>query len=272
MTTDAPSLVGYGAALLIGALLGVVGGGGAILTLPILVYAFAMGPGVATMYSLFIVGMTSAIGAARYARDGLIDYGAAARFALPAFVAIHLVRNVLVPRIPDTIVITGGIAVLKDTLVVGVLVVAMLMSAYGMLRRKAILTQATEDQPEPNRRAVRSMVRGFGVGLLTGFVGAGGGFLLVPALALVEKVSMKRAVATSLFVIAANSLFGFLADLVAGKTVEWPLLLTFTGLASIGILAGIRIARRLSEGRVRTFFGWFLVLVAALVTLVEVLK
>lgn len=270
--TDASSLVGYAAALLIGALLGVVGGGGAILTLPVLVYAYAIGPGVATMYSLFVVGTTSAIGAARYARDGLIDYGAALRFALPAFVAIHLVRNVLVPRIPDTIALPGEMSILKDTIVVGVLVVAMVMSAYGMLRRKPALAQSSEGPPETRRRAARSMARGFGVGLLTGFVGAGGGFLLVPALALVEKLPMKRAVATSLFVIAANSLFGFLIDIISGKTVAWPMLLTFTGLASLGILVGIRFARRLSENRVRTFFGWFLVLVAGLVTLMEALK
>jgi uncharacterized membrane protein YfcA len=269
---DAPSMMGFGAALLIGALLGIVGGGGAILTLPVLVYAFAMGPGVATMYSLFVVGTTSAIGAARYARDRLIDYGAAVRFALPAFVAIHLVRNVLVPRIPDTIALPGGASIFKDTLVVAVLVAAMLMSAYGMLRRKVLPTQSSERQSGTKARATRSMVRGFGVGLLTGFVGAGGGFLLVPALALVERLPMKRAVATSLFVIAANSLFGFATDLVAGRTVEWPFLLTFTGLASIGILIGIRIARLLTENRVRNFFGWFLVLIAAIVTLAETLK
>ncbi len=272
MSADLLGVAPYAAALAIGALLGIVGGGGAILTLPVLVYGFGLAPGVATIYSLFIVGTTSAIGAARYAKDRLIDYPAALRFALPAFAAIHLVRNVVVPRIPDLIGLPFELSLRKDSLVVAALVVAMAMSAYGMLRRKKAYDALPEQEKGRPAGMARSATHGFAVGILTGLVGAGGGFLLVPALALVERLPMKRAVATSLFVIAANSLFGFLADLLVGKTVAWPMLLAFTGLAAAGILVGIRIARQLSEIRVRKFFGWFLVVVAIAITVTEVLK
>jgi hypothetical protein len=259
-------ILAYAPALLIGVLLGIVGGGGSILTMPALVYGFHLPPFTAATYSLFIVGASSAVGAARYARQGLVDYRAAARFALPAFVAIYAVRGWVLPALPASFPLPGGFALTKDQVLMLLLAAAMLASARGMLKRRPAAPPA-EDQP---RSALGSVIRGFAVGIFTGFVGAGGGFLLVPALALVERLPMKKAVATSLFVIAVNGLFGFAGDALTTRSIDWVLLAGFTALAALGIVVGVRVARSLSERQARVFFGWLVVALAVIIVAKEI--
>lgn len=263
------AIVGYLAALGVGALLAVIGGGGAILALPILVYAFGLPAWTATTYSLFIVGCTAAIGAARHARAGAIDYAAAMRFGLPALVAIHLVRALLFPRIPASFAVPMMGVVTKDLLVMTVLAIAMMASAYGMLRRPPL-----KPLPLPPSSSsavfVKSAGRGFAVGLFTGMVGAGGGFLLVPALSMVERLPLERAIATSLFVIAVNSLLGFTGDVIAGAPIDWILLLSISGMAGLGMLGGTAFTRGLDDRHIRTVFGSTLVAIAVLMIGLEV--
>lgn len=244
-------MIGYAAALLIGMLLGIVGGGGSILTLPVLVYAFGVAPFTAATYSLFIVGVTSAVGAARFAMQGLVDYRAVARFALPAFVAIYVVRGWVLPALQP-----------RDVVLMGLLAIAMLASAYGMLRKKVPLAA--------KRSAVTSVTRGFGVGIFTGLVGAGGGFLLVPALTLVEGLPVRRAVASSLFVIALNGLFGFAGDWVHTPGVDWTLLGGFTALTTLGLIAGMRLAKGFTDGQLRIWFAWLVVVMACAILVKEI--
>lgn len=244
-------MIGYAAAVLIGMLLGIVGGGGSILTLPVLVYAFELPPFTAATYSLFIVGVTSAAGAARFAKLRLIDYGAAARFALPAFVAIYVVRGWVLPALQP-----------RDEVLMLLLAAAMIASAYGMLRKTV--------PRSVKRSAVASTARGFGVGIFTGLVGAGGGFLLVPALTLVEGLPVRAAVATSLFVIALNGLFGFASDMISASSVDWTLLGRFTALTSLGLAGGMRISRQLTEGQLRVWFAWLVIVMAVAIVIKEV--
>lgn len=259
-------LLAYAPALAIGVLLGIVGGGGSILTMPALVYFFHLPPFTAATYSLFIVGASSAVGAARYARQRLIDYRAAARFALPAVVAIYTVRGWVLPTLPGRFTLPGGMALTKDQVLLLLLAAAMLASARGMLRQKPPVPPA-EGEP---RSALDSVIRGFAVGIFTGFVGAGGGFLLVPALALVERLPMKKAVATSLFVIAISGLLGFAGDALTLQSIDWVLLAGFTALAALGTIFGVRVARALSERQVRVFFGWLVVALAAIIVAKEI--
>jgi uncharacterized protein len=256
-------------------LLAVVGGGGAILTLPILVYGFGLDPWTATTYSLFIVGFTASIGAIRHARERRIDYAAAIRFALPALIALHLVRALVVPNIPASFTMPVIGVVTKDILIMTLLATAMLASAYSMLRNcprntDSLPTSNTSNTSNTSAAFFRSVGRGFGVGLFTGIVGAGGGFLLVPALSMVERLPLKRAVATSLLVIAVNSLLGFTGDIIRGVGIDWRLLLGFSAMAGLGMLGGTSLTRSLNDRHVRTVFGSTLVAIAVLMIGLEV--
>ncbi len=271
---DAQALLGYSAALAIGAVLGVIGGGGAILALPVLVYAFSI-PGLeATTYSLFIVGLTSAVGSVQYARSKSIDYKAALRFALPAFVVIYAVRAVVLPRLPTELALPGGVALTKDSAIMFLLAAVMVASGITMiLKSKDDASAANASERKRPSSVVSSIARGAAVGLLTGFVGAGGGFMLVPALVLSEHLRMKTAVGTSLLIIAANSLFGFARDAAAlSISFDWRLMLGFSALAVAGMLFGSRLARRLSDGAVKTFFGWFVLVFSGVIVAIEVLR
>lgn len=266
---DLGPLLGYVAAVLIGALLGLVGGGGAILALPVLVHAFALPPQLATSYTLLIVGLSSALGAVRYARQGLIDYQAALRFAVPALLAIHLVRRLLLPRMPTVIDIFGYTSVTMADLLMAVLLLLMLSSGLAMLVERPPLAPVTKARGP--RRLFLTSLRGFSVGVLTGLVGAGGGFLLVPALGLIEGLPLKRAVATSLAVISINSLLGFAGDLAAGVSLDWQLLSWFTGFSLIGMMLGTAFSGRLPERAMRKGFAWFLLLLAGALAASQVL-
>lgn len=260
---------GYITALGVGALLALVGGGGAILTLPIFVYLFKLPAWEATTYSLFVVGCTAGIGAIKQARAKMIDYGAAFRFVLPAVVAIHLIRALIVPRIPSEFKLPFLGSLTKDLLVMSVLALAMLLSAYSMLRKAPEIPNAAPELAASEKLA-KSASRGFAVGLFTGFVGAGGGFLFVPALSLIERLPLKRAVATSLFVVSINSLLGFTGDVVHGATIDWRLLLEFSGMAALGMLGGTTLTRTLAERQVRLAFGSTLVAMAVLIIALQV--
>ena len=242
-------LLGYAAAVVIGITLGLMGGGGSILTVPVLVYLFGMSASVATGYSLFIVGATSAIGAALRARCGLVAGRAAISFALPAFLTVWLTRSFLLPAIPEHLGLVS-----RDTALLMVFAALMLVTAISMLRGRKE-TPARADAPA---KLVALVVPALVVGVVTGLVGAGGGFLIVPALTLAAKLPIKRAVGTSLAIIAANSLFGFFSDPRTHQSANWGFLLTVTGLAIVGMAIGTGLAQRLPGEKLRPAFGMFL--------------
>lgn len=247
--------VGYLAAGLIGVTLGLMGGGGSILTVPVLVYLFGASAQTATGYSLFIVGVTAAIGAALMARSGLVVPRAAALFALPAFVSVWLTRRLLVPALPEAF---GPLT--RDQALLLLFAALMLVTAVSMLRRPESVGASPESAEIDARRLVPPALA---VGVVTGLVGAGGGFLIVPALTLAARLPMKRAVGTSLAVIAANSLVGFLADTQVRPHADWRFLLLVTGAAVAGMAAGTALARRIPGARLRPAFAVFLLAMGA---------
>ena len=250
--------LGYFAAIFIGLSLGIMGGGGSILTVPVLVYLMGVSPVLSTAYSLFVVGSTSMVGASGYFRKGLVSVPTALVFLLPSLVAVFLVRRVLLPAIPHELFTVGSLVFTKDLLVLVAFAVLMVVAATSMIRSKQ--AEDVLDHELGHRAPLNyPLILGIGlvVGVLTGFVGAGGGFLIIPALVLGARLPMKLAVGTSLAIIALNSLIGFTGDLSAGTPIAWPFLLGFLAFALGGIVLGTYLARFVPGARLKPAFGWF---------------
>ena len=248
----------FGAGLM-GVTLGLIGGGGSILTVPILVYGFGVPGATATFHSLFVVGVAAAVGAMPYAGRQKVDFKSALLFYPTSLIGVTLARRWALPALPDTLDL-AGLQLSKDLLILGLFATVMLLASASMLRKPAASAAAAA----PVRSVSRAGMTGFGVGALTGFVGAGGGFLIVPALVNRLGLPMERAVGTSLLIIALNSLSGFSVDLLRGTAVRWDLLALVTGTALIGILAGTTLSKRIPGAKLKPAFGWFVLIMGSL--------
>ncbi|GAL00578.1 hypothetical protein JCM19314_1615 [Nonlabens ulvanivorans] len=246
-------ILGFIGALLIGLVLGLIGGGGSILTVPILVYALTLNPVLATAYSLFVVGATSLVGAIKNMMKGMVDFKTAIIFAIPAFIAVYLTRAYLIPAIPDELFTVSGIVITKNLAIMLFFAVIMLLASISMIRNNR---KESDEDSAINYNYPLIIVEGLVVGTITGIVGAGGGFLIIPALVLLAKLPMKKAVATSLFIIAIKSLIGFLGD-VKNLEIDWSFLLPFTALSIIGIFLGIWLNKFIDGKKLKKAFGWF---------------
>lgn len=254
-------LLGYLAMLAVGMLLGIIGGGGSILTLPILVYLLGISPTLASGYSLFIVGVTALFGAVSYAQMKLIDYRTGIIFAVPSFVGVYLTRKFVVPSIPDSFSIFAGLSVSRDGLIMSVFAVVMLLAAIAMLKKSDYSGQKARTKFFPVIIAIEGLI----VGGVTGFVGAGGGFLIIPALVMLAGLDMKRAVGTSLMIIAVKSIFGFLGELGNGYAIDYSVLILSTVLAVAGIFGGARLTRKIDAKTLKPAFGWFVLAMGTLI-------
>ncbi len=251
-------LIGFACALIIGLSLGLIGGGGSILTVPVLVYLFGFNPVLATAYSLFVVGITSLVGAFAKYRKGYVDLKTALVFAVPSFIAVYLTRLLVIPAIPAVIYESRNLILSKDLLIMAFFGIIMFGAAISMIRssRNEVSTE------ERSINYFKIIGDGIVVGALTGLVGAGGGFLIIPALVILAKLPMKLAVGTSLVIIALKSLIGFIGDLQSGQVINWSFLLSFTALAVVGIFAGNLISRYVGEGNLKKIFGWFVLVMS----------
>lgn len=255
-------LAGYLASIFMGVTIGLLGGGGSILTVPILVYLFSVPPIEATTSSLFIVGSTALVTSGQYAVKRQLDVKTALIFSLPSLVGIFVSRNLVLPAIPNQIVGPLGVVIEKGALVLSAFAVLMIVAALSMIKKK------TQSTTTGNRSVVAIGAYGTAVGFITGFVGAGGGFLIIPVLVNFLKLPMRIAVGTSLIIIALNSLFGFsVSFLVQASSVNWPLQLTVLGLALVGSVIGTRFAGRIDERKLKIAFGWFVLLAGSAILL-----
>lgn len=243
--------IGYVAAIGIGLILGLLGGGGSILSIPVLVYLFQLDPVRASAYSLFVVGITSLIGAVPKYREGNVSLRTGLIFGIPSILAIFLTRKWFVPLLPDIVITVGEFELTRRLLLLGLFAILMIGASWTMIRERKV---NDEDRP---LRVLPLALQGFIIGFTTGLVGAGGGFLIIPALIFLAGLPFKRAAGTSLFIIAANSLIGFIGD-VLNFQMDWPFLFAITGLAIIGILAGNRLSRRVRNETLGRSFGWFI--------------
>ena len=254
-------ITGYIASIFIGISLGLIGGGGSILTVPVLVYLFGIGAEMSTAYSLFIVGSTALVGGVRNAFLGNVNYKTAVVFTIPAFIAVYATRAYLVPAIPNEIINLGKYVLTKDIAIMVFFALVMLAASVSMIRNKSKAEEEENSLPQLNLPAI--ILEGTVVGVLTGIVGAGGGFLIIPALVLFAKLPMKKAVGTSLFIIAAKSLIGFIGDVQRyGDQLDWTLLLTVTAIAVFGIFVGIYLNNFIDGKKLKKGFGFFVLLMA----------
>jgi len=250
-------IIGYVASILIGISLGLIGGGGSILTVPVLVYLFGIEPVIATAYSLFIVGASSLVGAWPKYKQGFVNIKTAIIFGIPSIASVFVTRKYLVPAIPSQLGTIAGIEITKSLLMMVLFSVLMVVASFSMIRSNP--TADDEEVGEQKFNYPLILVEGALVGMLTGLVGAGGGFLIIPALVMLSKLPMKQAVGTSLLIIAAKSLIGFTGDL--GNThLDWTLLLSVTALAISGIFIGDRLSKKIDGNKLKKGFGWFVLL------------
>ncbi len=258
-------IAGYLASLLIGLSLGLLGGGGSILTVPALVYLFGVDPVLATAYSLFIVGSTSLVGTFPKYKNGEINLKTAIIFGIPSIIAVYATRAFIVPAIPSEVFTVGAFIVTKSLLMMMIFAVLMVFASVSMIRDNK--KQNTEEGKQVFNYPM-ILLEGAVVGVFTGLVGAGGGFLIIPALVIFSKLPMKQAVGTSLLIIAAKSLFGFTGDL-GKQTMDWQLLISVTVLAIIGVFIGNALGKKVSANSLQKGFGWFVLIMGIYIIIKE---
>jgi uncharacterized membrane protein YfcA len=261
-------LIGYISSILIGISLGLIGSGGSILTVPVLVYMFGVDAVIATSYSLFIVGFTSAVGSVGYFRKELVNIKTAIVFGVPSIVAVFLTRAYIVPAIPKEVFSVGDFMVTKSILMLLLFAILMIAASYSMIKKNKNTTEEDLGPQKFNYPVI--LVEGAIVGLVTGLVGAGGGFLIIPALVLLSKLPMKEAVGTSLVIIAAKSLIGFFGE-GGEETIDWILLGMVSAFATVGIFIGIYLSKKIDGAKLKPIFGWFVLLMGIYIIIKETL-
>ncbi len=260
-------ILGYALSVIMGLTLGLLGGGGSILTVPILVYVLGIDPVLGTAYSLFVVGATSVIGGWRKHVQNLVDWKTGLVFAAPSLVAVFLTRYYIVPAIPQQLFTIGNFTFTKN---IGIMVffgIVMLLASYSMISGRE---NGDKEEKKPFNWPL-IILEGLAVGIVTGLVGAGGGFLIVPALVLLVGLPIKKAVGTSLVIIAIKSLIGFLGDIGSGQSIDWMFLLIFTAFSMVGMFIGIYLTRFIAPAKLKKSFGWFVLAMGVFIILSEVL-
>lgn len=259
-------IAGYTASILIGLSLGLIGGGGSILTVPILVYFFKIDPVLATTYSLFVVGLTSSAGAISYNQKGNVNFKIAWIFGIPSLLSIFIMRKWVMPAMPHNLFFIGGFELTKPVLLMLVFALLMLAAAVSMIRERAVVVA------KPKLSHTKLIFQGIIVGIITGFVGVGGGFLIIPSLVLFAGLPMKKAVGTSLMVMTVSSLLGVLGDVSSNAPINYTFLLGFSAFAMAGIIAGGYLIKYINDAKLKPAFGWFVMAMGVFVLISTLFK
>ncbi len=257
--------LGYVASLLIGVSLGLIGGGGSILTVPVLVYLFHINPVLSTSYSLFVVGSTSLVGAINNYRKDSLRIKVALLFGLSSVTTVFITRKFIMPFIPENLLTIGKLTITHSMATLVLFAILMVIAANAMIRN-GNKTEAPVKESKTNLPVL--LLYGVSVGLATGLLGAGGGFLLIPTLVLFVGLRMKEAVGTSLLIIALNSLIGFTGDIGHFK-IDWTFLATITIIAIAGIIVGGLFSKKVKGDKLKKIFGWFVMLMGIYILISE---
>jgi uncharacterized membrane protein YfcA len=261
-------IAGLLASILIGVALGLIGGGGSILTVPVLVYLFGIDAVSATGYSLFIVGLTSAIGSVTYFQKKLVNIKTAIVFGIPSIIAVFATRAFIVPAIPKEVFAVGDFMVTKSILMMILFAILMIAASYSMIKKDKESEEVEEVEGEQKFNYPLILIEGSVVGVLTGLVGAGGGFLIIPALVILSKLPMKEAVGTSLIIIAAKSLIGFFGE-GGEEVIDWIFLAKVSVFAIVGIFIGVFLSKKIDGAKLKPAFGWFVLVMGIYIIIKE---
>jgi uncharacterized membrane protein YfcA len=259
-------IAGYIASLFIGVALGLIGGGGSILTVPVLVYLFGISPALGISYSLFVVGFTSLVGAFNNYRKGLVNFKTALLFGASSITTVFITRKFIIPQVPNVLWQNGSFQITHALLVMVIFAILMLAASIAMIQNK----KASVDENSPSKKKpVLLLFYGILIGLVTGFLGAGGGFLLIPALVILMKLPMKEAVGTSLLIISLNSLIGFMGD-IGRYPIDWDFLFSVTAIAIAGIFAGGFFNQKVNADKLKKGFGSFVLVMGIYILVKEI--
>jgi len=263
-------ILGYLAAVIIGILLGLIGGGGSILTVPVLVYLLGVPPVLATAYSLFIVGISALVGASRYIKKRIVSFKALIYFGIPSVIAVFLTRTFVVPEIPNELFTIGSRVVKKDAGIMFLFSILMLLASFSMIKKEKVRRNTGIYKPELEKTML--IAQGTVVGSLTAIVGIGGGFLIIPAIIQFARLEIKTAIGTSLFLIACNSLIGFSGDIRNILDVDWKFLIFFSSSAILGIFIGEYLSSYIPGEKLKPTFGIFILVMGIFIISSELLR
>lgn len=259
------AILGYLGAMLTGLVLGLLGGGGAAVSIPILVYAFQVPASTATGYSLLIVCITALLGTVQNLRMGLVKYKALISCGFPALISIYVMRRFLIHSIPSVFFIYHGYRLTKDSFILLLLAFFMAVVAKNMIAPR-------KSEPMDSRRIAYPFIlaQSILIGLFTGLVGAGGGFLLIPLLLSSEPMEFRNATATSLTLVTLNSFIGFLGDIQSNAQIDWSFLGSFLACSIAGVITGVLVANKINNLRLRKIFGYVMLIIALYIFIKEI--
>ncbi len=259
-------IIGFISGVLVGISLGLIGSGGSIFTIPILVYLIGISPSKTTVYSLFIVGVSALVGSIKASFANLIHYKWVFYFGIPSVISVFVMRKFLMPLVPDILWQIEGFSLKKDLLIMLTFAILMVISSISMIKLRK---EKGYQSVEPNISNI--IIKGVLVGILTGFVGVGGGFLIIPTLTLKARLPIKNAIATSLTIIAANALIGFTGSL-SKVNIDWRFLISFTLMSVLGILLGMFLNQKISNEKLKSTFGWFVLCTGIYIIIKELIS
>ncbi|HYV53574.1 MAG TPA: sulfite exporter TauE/SafE family protein [Chitinophagaceae bacterium] len=240
------------ASLGIGLSLGLIGAGGSILTIPVFVYILKKDPVSSSVYSMFVVGISSMAGSIQSIFNKLVDFKAVLTFGIPSVIGVFIARKTIFPVIPDELFSIGSFILSKNMFLMLCLSALMFLAARRMLKPAIKKDQVGKEDKQVK---ISLLLRGLLVGMVTGLLGIGGGFLIVPALYLLVNLPVKKAIGTALLIITINSLFSFLNS-YASMEIEWLLLIKFSMGAVLGIIIGTKLSRKIPGNYLKKTFGW----------------
>lgn len=258
-------IIGYVMAAAIGVSLGLIGSGGSILAVPVFTYLFLLNEKTATAYSLFTVGIGALVGGLKQSQNNNVDWRTAFVFGTPALVGVWLVRHYVVPALPDVIFNLNGYVFTRRMGMFGVFAILMCVAAYTMISGK----ERKGGSGDVKYNYLLILIEGLVVGGVTGFVGAGGGFLIIPTLVILASIEIKKAIGTSLIIIAFKSILGFLFADALSMRIGWTFLSGFTTLTVVGIFVGVYIGRFIDGRKLKKGFGYFIMLMGVFIFIME---
>jgi uncharacterized membrane protein YfcA len=264
---DIIQVLGYLCALIIGVSLGLVGGGGSVLAVPVLAYLFSIEEKAATAYSLFIVGSSALVGGIKQHFKGYVDWRMVMVFGIPAVIGVSVIRKFVVPALPGVIFTIQDFEFTRRMVMFGLFALLMFPAAFSMLMENN--TRKLNEFKSIKYNYPLILIEGLFVGAITGLIGAGGGFLIIPALVILANVKMKVAVGTSLIIIAVKSLIGFFLGDAFILDIDWHFLFIFTFLAFIGIFIGSYLSNFIDGKKLKKGFGYFIIVMAVFIFYIE---